>query len=81
MSGASSVDVLCPDFPFTTGCMVPKQRGSLVQLGLNQGPVYEIVFVEGPTAWVRQPGTFSGETLVPLDRLRAVTPLEQRAAA
>jgi hypothetical protein len=64
-------DTLCPDFPFWTGCKAPKRPGSLVYLGVNAGPLLEIVAIEGPTAWVREPGTFRSEALVPLDRLRA----------
>jgi hypothetical protein len=66
----SYMDVLCPEWTFQTGCDAPKVRGTLVQVGRNQGPVYEIVSVEGPTAWIREPTTFRGEALVPLDRLR-----------
>jgi len=72
----SYMDVLCPEFQFRTGCNAPKRRGTLVQIGLNRGPVYEIVSVEGPTAWVRQPETFRGEALVPLERLRVVPELQ-----
>lgn len=68
----SYIDVLCPEFQFRTGCNMPKQRGTLVQLGRNSGPVYEIVSVEGPTAWIREPVTFRNEALVPVDRLRVV---------
>ena len=68
----SYMDVLCPEFEFHTGCNVPKGRGTLVQIGRNSGPVYEIVSIEGPTAWVREPVTFRSEALVPLERLQVV---------
>jgi hypothetical protein len=68
----SYMDVLCPEWTLRTGCTAPKHRGTLVQIGRNQGPVYEIVSIEGPTAWVREPVTFRGEALVPLDRLRVI---------
>ena len=63
-------DILCPDFAFATGCAAPKGPGSLVHLGTNSGAVFEIVAVEGGTAWVREPGTHRNEALVPLSRLR-----------
>lgn len=69
----SYADVLCPDYPFRTGCNMPKARGTLVRVGANAGPVFEIVSIEGPTAWIREPLTFRNEALVPLERLRVVT--------
>ena len=69
----SYMDVLCPEFTFRTGCTELKTRGTLVQVGPNRGPVYEIVSIEGPTAWIREPVTFRHEALVPLDRLRVIS--------
>jgi hypothetical protein len=77
MSFPTYADVLCPGYSFETGCQEPKERGTLVYLGMNQGPVYEIIFIEGPTAWIRQPKTYRGETLVPLNRLRVASPHSQ----
>lgn len=68
-------DILCPDFPFRTGCNAPKQRGTLVQIGVNRGPVFEVVAIEGATAWIREPVTFQNEALVPLSRLRLADPM------
>ena len=68
----SYMDLLCPEFPLRTGCNAPKRRGTLVQVGRNRGPVYEIVSIEGPTAWIREPVTFRSEALVPLERLQVV---------
>ena len=65
-------DVLCPGFRFHTGCNMPKGRGTLVRVGANSGQVFEIVSIEGPTAWVREPETYRNEALVPLERLRVV---------
>ena len=70
---ATYADVLCPGFPLRTGCNMPKERGTLVRVGANSGPVFEIVSVEGPTAWVREPETYRNEALVPLERLRVVS--------
>ena len=67
-------DILCPNHSFTTGCNAPKARGTLVQLGANRGTIFEIVAVEGDTAWIREPATHRGEALVPLARLRAAYP-------
>jgi hypothetical protein len=64
--------MLCPDEPLSTGCSAEKKPGTQVYLGANTGPVYEIVFIAGNTAWVRKPITFRDEALVPLDRLRVV---------
>ncbi|PAX09255.1 hypothetical protein [Sphingomonas lenta] len=75
MSKSSYADVLCPDFGFSTGCEALKERGTLVRIGSNTGPVYEVVAVEGGTAWVREPRTFRNEALVPLHRLRLAEPL------
>jgi hypothetical protein len=77
MAVSSYADVLCPDFGFNTGCNGLKERGTLVRIGSNRGPVYEVVAVEGGTAWVREHRTYRGETLVPVQRLRLV---EQLAA-
>ena len=70
MAAASYADILCPDLSLRTGCNQPKLRGTLVQVGANRGPVYEIVMIEGPTAWIREPVTFRGEALVPIEKLR-----------
>lgn len=67
-------DVLCPDHRFATGCNSPKGRGSLVQIGVNRGTIYEIVAIEGDTAWIREPVTYRNETLIPLSRLRVAYP-------
>lgn len=67
-------DILCPGFSFATGCNAPKEPGALVQLGANRGAVFEIVAVEGGTAWIREPGTHRSEALVPVSRLRAAYP-------
>lgn len=63
-------DILCPDYSLATGCNAPKTRGTLVQLGVNRGTIYEVVAIEGETAWIREPVTYRGEALVPLSRLR-----------
>lgn len=70
MTTISYADVLCPDFGFHTGCNAAKERGALVRIGGNVGPVYEVVAIEGETAWVREPRTHRGQTLVPVGRLR-----------
>lgn len=57
---------------YGTNCTEPKVKGTIVKLGMNAGPDYEIVHVEGETAWIRQPVTFKHECLVPLWRLRVV---------
>ena len=80
MSVASYADVLCPDFGFNTGCNLPKERGTLVRIGHNSGPVYEVVAVDEETAWVREPRTGRGSALVPVWRLRVAEPLEALAA-
>ncbi len=67
-------DILCPDHDFATGCNAPKTHGTLVQIGVNRGTIFEIVAIEGETAWVREPVTYRGETLVPLSRLRVAYP-------
>ena len=63
-------DILCPGFAFATGCAAPKGPGSLVHIGTNSGAVFEVVAVDGPTAWVREHRTGRNEALVPLARLR-----------
>ncbi|WP_141243857.1 hypothetical protein [Sphingomonas lenta] len=68
----SFADAFRLDHSTHTGCSRPKREGDLVQLGLNTGPTYEIAAVRGETAWIREPGTFRGEALVPLSRLRKV---------
>lgn len=77
MAYTSFADVLCPDFGFNTGCNALKERGTLVRIGSNMGPVYEILAVEDGTAWVREHRTRLRETLVPVQRLRLA---EQLAA-
>lgn len=77
---ASYADVLCPDWRFHTGCNALKERGTLVRIGSNAGPVYEVVAVAEETAWVREPGTHRGSTLVPLHRLRLAEPFAALAA-
>lgn len=67
-------DILCPGHSFATGCNAPKAPGTLVQLGANRGAIFEIVAVEGATAWIREPATHRGEALVPVSRLRAAYP-------
>lgn len=67
-------DVLCPDHRFATGCNMPKRRGSLVQIGVNRGTIFEIVAIEGETAWIREPVTYRNEALIPLSRLRLAYP-------
>jgi hypothetical protein len=67
-------EVLCPGTPLQTGCNFPKRAGDLVMIGTNHGPVYEIVHVAEPLAWVR-PLTNGQEGLVSLDRLRVVDSL------
>ena len=74
MMHAGYADILCPEHRFATGCNAPKARGTLVQLGVNRGAIYEIVAIEGETAWIREPVTYRGETLVPLSRLRVAYP-------
>lgn len=74
MSAATYADILCPEFGFRTGCDAPKSRGTLVQIGANRGPTFEIVTIEGATAWIREPRTYRNEALVALERLRVVYP-------
>lgn len=74
MHAPGFADVLCPQFSFATGCDAPKRRGTLVQLGANRGAIYEVVAVEGETAWIREPVTFRNEALVPVARLRIAHP-------
>jgi hypothetical protein len=57
-----------------SGCMFEKTVGDIVQLGSNTGPEFEIVHIEGQTAWIRKPVTFTDEALVPLSRLRFIRP-------
>jgi hypothetical protein len=57
-----------------SSCMFEKSVGDIVQLGDNAGPEFEIVHIEGKTAWIRKPVTFADEALVPLSRLRFVRP-------
>jgi hypothetical protein len=76
----SYAEILCGDFPFATGCTHPKTRGTLVYIGSNVGPVYEIVSIEGPTAWVRRPVTHADEALVPLRNLRVANRPAAQAA-
>jgi hypothetical protein len=47
------LEVMCPDFQLRTGCNHQKAPGDLVMIGCNLGPLYEIVHVAGPKAWVR----------------------------
>lgn len=65
----SYVDVLCTDRSVLRGCDGPKREGDLVRLGRNAGTLYEIAAIRGETAWIREPGTFRGDALVPLARL------------
>lgn len=80
MSVASYADVLCPDFGFNTGCNAPKERGALVRIGANAGPLYQVVAVEDGTAWVREAGSGRGSVLVPVWRLRLAEPAAALAA-
>lgn len=80
MSMTSYADILCPDFGFNTGCNAVKERGTLVRIGTNTGPVYEVVAVDGETAWVREPRTLRGSALVPVHRLRLAEPMDALAA-
>lgn len=80
MTVASYADVLCPDFGFHAGCNALKERGTLVRIGTNVGPVYEVVAVDQETAWVREPRTHRGSTLVPVHRLRIADQFEALAA-
>ncbi len=81
MTVATYADILCPDFGFHTGCNALKERGTLVRIGSNVGPVYEVVAVVDATAWVREPQTHRGETLVPVHRLRLADAFGQQMAA
>lgn len=74
MHAPGYADILCPNYSFATGCHSPKGRGTLVQLGANRGTIFEIVAIEGETAWIREPVTFRNEALVPLARLRVAGP-------
>ncbi len=80
MSVTSYADILCPDFGFNTGCNAAKERGTLVRIGTNTGPVYEVVAVDGETAWVREAHTRRNSTLVPVNRLRLAEAVEALAA-
>ena len=75
MLHAGYADILCPDHNFATGCNAPKTRGSLVQIGVNRGAVFEIVAIDGETAWVREPVTHRNQALVQLARLRVAYPM------
>ena len=74
MHAIGYADVLCPQFSFATGCNAPKERGTLVRLGLNRGQVFEIVAIDGELAWVREPHTHRNGALVALERLRLAYP-------
>ena len=67
----SLADLLCPEVPLHTGCNLPKMPGDRVMIGSNQGPIFEIVHIEGALAWVR-PTANGQEGLVAIDRLRSV---------
>jgi hypothetical protein len=62
-------EVLCPEFPFSTGWTEQPAPGSHVMVGVNRGPIYEVVSVVGGHAWVR-PLSNGQEGLVELGRLR-----------
>jgi hypothetical protein len=64
------MDDLLDGMSLNTNCPHDKGVGTLVYLGNNRGPLYEIVHIEGPTAWVRQPHTYQGECLVSLNKIR-----------
>jgi hypothetical protein len=55
-----------------SSCRFPKEVGDIVRLGDNAGPEFEIVHIEGQTAWIRKPVTFADEALVPVSRLAYV---------
>jgi hypothetical protein len=50
---SSLFEVMCPNVNLRTGCNHQKKAGDLVMIGCNLGPLYEIVHVAGPKAWVR----------------------------
>ena len=50
---SSLVEVMCPDVSLRRGCNRPKGPGDLVMIGCNLGPLYEVVHVAGPKAWIR----------------------------
>lgn len=66
----SLTELLCPNTSLSPQCPQPKMAGDLVRIGVNAGPVFEIVHVAGDKAWVR-PLTNGQEGLVALDRLKA----------
>lgn len=74
MQAPGYADVLCPQHSFATGCNAPKGRGTLVQLGGNRGQVFEVVAIDGDTAWVREAATRRNGALVALERLRLAYP-------
>ena len=67
----SLLDVLCPGYDFRTGCNQAKQPGSIVMTGRNRGPLYTIVAIDGPSAWVRHLDS-GRDGIAPLDNLRVV---------
>lgn len=68
-------ELLAPEFKPETGCNHPKQPGDLVMVGMNHGPVFEVIYVANGLAWIK-PVKNGQEGLVPLDRLRlAPSPL------
>jgi hypothetical protein len=74
MMNTGFADILCPDHNLATGCNAAKERGTLVQIGVNRGVIFEIVAIEGDTAWIREPVTYRNEALIPLARLRVAYP-------
>jgi hypothetical protein len=44
---------MCPDFEAGTECSDQRKPGDRVMIGSNLGPVYEIIHIAGPKAWVR----------------------------
>jgi hypothetical protein len=55
-----------------SSCQLTKEVGDIVRLGNNAGTEFEIVHIEGATAWIREPVTFRGEALIRLARLTFV---------
>ena len=62
---------LCPDFSARTGCNQHKGPGTVVEIGNNRGPRYEIVAIDAGEAWVR-PLAFGTAGLARLETLRVV---------
>lgn len=67
----SYANILCPLYDFRSGCNQPKMPGAIVMAGVNNGPRYRIVAVDGENAWIRHL-ELGQDAIARLDRLRVV---------